>query len=299
MHSLEEKRVYGDRSGAIDAYVASSVGVVRVQIAGGTVGEFGLCDRRHAHDIAATRTGSDGAVAIATDDDVCIHAPRSSPETGAADDESFVETGFGAAVAVGYDGETLLAAGPDGRVGRHAGDGWETLESDAIETVTAIDGDLVGTDRGVYRVHGDSLDHAGLTAVRDVSAAGIPLAATADGLYKLGNGWMDCLEGSFDVVAAEPHTDRGTVDPAHAATGGTIYAHDPANGEWDVVDEWSESVAGIEYGERMYAVSEQGTFRAATDRDEPGMWRSQPIGLTDVTGIAIAPSSASSDPTSS
>lgn len=184
MQSIEEKRVYGDRQGAITAYVASAMGVVRVRVAGDTVGEFGLCERCGARDVAA----SPDAIAVATDDDVRIlelEAESTSDREGdapvVADDESFVETGFGPAVAVGFDGDDVLAAGPDGRVAcRTAGaDEWTTL-SDGFETaVRAIDGDLVGTADGAYRVSDDGLAHAGLSDVRDVSAAGVPLAATA------------------------------------------------------------------------------------------------------------------------
>ncbi|MFC4540698.1 hypothetical protein ACFO5R_02000 [Halosolutus amylolyticus] len=289
MHSIEEKRVYGDRSGAVEAYVASSVGVVRVRVAGDTVGEFGLCDRCDARDVAATRTGTKAGVAIATDEDIRVldATPAAESADERADDPTFVDTGFGPAVAVGYDGETLLAADASGRIARRVGDEWTTLADDAIETVTAIDGDLVGTGSGVYRVRDDELDHAGLTDVRDVSAAGVPLAATADGLYKLGNGWMTIREGSVDVVAADPRSDRNQLGRAHAVADRTVYAHDPADGEWQAMDGPDETVVGIDYGETVYAVSERGTFYAAIDGDGPGTWRSQTIGVGDVTGIAV------------
>ncbi|ELY69688.1 HVO_0234 family beta-propeller protein, partial [Natronobacterium gregoryi] len=45
MLSIEEKRVYGDRDEVTEAYVSSPMGVVRVRIAGDTVGEFSLCNR--------------------------------------------------------------------------------------------------------------------------------------------------------------------------------------------------------------------------------------------------------------
>ncbi len=281
MDSIEEKRVYGDRTGATEAYVASAVGVVRVSVAGDTVGEFGLYDRSPARDIATAR--GDGTVAVATDEDVRIHTNAAISDG----EEQVVETGFGPAVAVGYHDGTLLAAGPDGRVGRRTGEGWETVADAAIETVTAIDGDLIGTEAGVYRVHDDGLDHAGLTAVRDVSVAGVPLAATADGLYKLGNGWMEIRDGAFDVVAADPRADSGRLDRAHAVADGTVYAHDPATGEWQTNDAPPEHIVGIAYGETVYAVSQDGTFLAAIDGDGPGTWRSQPIGVTDVRGVVV------------
>ncbi|ELY45679.1 HVO_0234 family beta-propeller protein [Natronorubrum sulfidifaciens] len=288
MHSIEEKRVYGDRAGAIEAYVSSSIGVVRVRVAGDTVGEFGLCDRCTARDIAATER----AVAVATDEDVRLLVPSADDDESTADDPAIVETGFGPAVAVGADDAGLLAASPDGGIARLEGeltaaDGdWNTLESDGIGTVRAIDRDLIGTDSGVYRVHDGGLDHAGLTAVRDVSAAGVPLAATADGLYKLGNGWMEILEGSFEVVAADPHTDPGRLTRAHAVSGETVYAY--SEDGWQVYDRSSEPIVGIGYGETCYAVTERGTFCSATPDDDTGQWRSRTLGIGDVTGLAVS-----------
>ncbi|WP_247003398.1 HVO_0234 family beta-propeller protein [Halosolutus gelatinilyticus] len=297
MDSIEEKRVYGDRRGAIDAYVASSVGVVRVRIAGDAVGEFGLCDRCDARDAAAAGTD---AVAIATSEDVRVLDPTSEPDSGAAAETAFVGTGFGPAVAVGYDGGTLLAADADGRIGRRADGNWEwidgestgseTSERGSIGTVRAIDGNLVATDAGAYRVRDGDLDYAGLKDVRDVSAAGVPLAAADDGLYKLGNGWMRVRDGDFDVVAADPRAEPGRLDRAHAVAGGTLYERDPDDGEWRAIDESTETIVGIGYGEAVYAVTERGAFLVETAADDPETWRSRALGIGDVTGFAVPPS---------
>ncbi|ELY55114.1 HVO_0234 family beta-propeller protein [Natronolimnohabitans innermongolicus] len=312
---IEEKRVYGDREGALEAYVASSIGVVRVRVAGDTVGEFGLCDRCTARDIAA----GGGVVAMATDEDVRLLALESGPErdgdrdteaqTESADESPVIDAGFGPAVAVGADDRGLIAAGPDGEVarleadavaaavetGHESGDSsptvdaeWTPLEHNGVATVRAIDGDLVGTDSGVYRVHEGALDHAGLTDVRDVSAAGVPLAATADGLYKLGNGWMAVLEGEFETVAADPRSERGRLRRAHAVAGETVYAYDADAESWSEYDRSSAPIAGIGYGATVYAVTERGTFLSATPDDVGGRWRSQTIGVGDVTGLAVA-----------
>ena len=300
MHTIEEKRVYGDREGALEVYVASSIGVVRVRVADDTVGEFGLCDRCTARDVAAT----DDAVAIATDEDVRLlplerRADDGATDGGTRDDAAFVDTGFGPAVAVGADGSDVVAAGPDGDVARlvtpssdsgvadAAGREWTPLEDDDIATVRAIDGDFVGTDAGVYRVHEGRLDHAGLTDVRDVSAAGVPLAATADGLYKLGNGWMAVLEGAFETVAADPRSEPGRLERASAVSGDAIYAYDPDDDAWLEYDRSTDPIAGIGYGERVYAVTEGGTFMSATPEDGTGRWRSQTIGVSGVTGLAV------------
>ncbi|MFD1565342.1 hypothetical protein ACFR99_17540 [Haloarchaeobius amylolyticus] len=284
MHSIEEKRVYGDREGAITAYVASAMGVVRVRVAGDTVGEFGLCERCGARDVAA----SPNAVAVATEDDVRVLALE---ETDRDDDapvaaaEPFVETGFGPAVAVGYDDGALLAAGPNGRVARRAAgvDEWRPLEDDLETAVRAIDGDLVGTDDGVYRVHDGGLEHAGLSDVRDVSAAGVPLAATADGLYKLGNGWMTVLEGTFETVATDPRSDRGELIRAHAVAEDGVYEF--VADEWHAIDDTDEHLVDVGYGETTYAVTDEGTFLAWSD----GEWRTRALGVRDVAGLAVPP----------
>ncbi|QCS40885.1 hypothetical protein [Natrinema versiforme] len=286
MDSIEEKRVYGDREGAITAYVASAIGVVRVRVAGDTVGEFGLCERCEARDIAATRD----AVAVATDEDVRIRTLEDGADTDDAGDDPFVETGFGPAVAVGYDDDgDLIAADPDGRLAcRAAGsEEWTPLEDETVAAVRAIDGDLVGTDSGVYRAHDGGLDHAGLTDVRDVSAAGVPLAATADGLYKLGNGWMEILEGQFDAVAADPRSEPGQLVRAHAVAGDAVYEYAADDDEWRERsgDRSRGRIVGVGYGDTVYAVTESGTFCSVSE----GEWRTRTLGITGVTGLAVPP----------
>jgi hypothetical protein len=276
MDSIEEKRVYGDRGGAARAYVASSIGVVHVRVAGDTVGEFGLRARCEARDVAA----ASGTVAVATDEDVrVLDSSADAPD----EEPAFSETGFGPAVAVGGDDSRLLAAGADGRVAvRERGD-WDPIATDLETPVNAIDGDLLATDRGVYRLHDGGLDHAGLTNVNDVSAAGVPLAATDDGLYKLGNGWMEVLEGEFDVVTADPRSEPGSLARAHAVSGETLFAYDAADGEWRELEAPDGTVVDVGYGDAVYAVTEDGTFAAATESG----WRSQVLGIDGVAGLAI------------
>ncbi|AGB39628.1 HVO_0234 family beta-propeller protein [Natronococcus occultus] len=273
MDSIEEKRVYGDREGATRAYVASSLGVVRVRVSGETVGEFGLQARCDAVDAAAT----DEHVAVATDEDVRLLDP-----TDGTGDAVLTDTGFGPARAVGADGSELLAASPDGRVGRHEDGAWTTLAESFEPTVRAIDGDLLATDRGVYRVHDGGLDHAGLTDVADVSAPGVPLAATADGLYKLGNGWMGVREEPFDVVAVDPRSEPGSLRRAHAISETGVFDYHEDVGEWRQLDA-PGPIVDVGYGDTPYAVTRDGTFLAATD----GEWRSQPLGVDGVAALAV------------
>lgn len=258
MTTIDEKRVYSDREGTTTVLVATEFGVARVEVSGDIIGEFSLAHRCAARDIAA----ADDALAIATDEDVL--------------DAGFSPLGFGPAVAVGFDGAKLLAAGEDGRLARREGDEWHELAT--FDAVRAIDGDLVATDDGVCRVSSDGVQHAGLADVRDVSTAGVPLAATADGLYRLGNGWMKTVDGDFRVVSA-------TDEQAYAATADGVMSC-----EGDEVDEWvdvsvpvNDPVVDIAFGDGVYAATESGTFLLTTGDG----WRSRHLGLTDVTGIAV------------
>jgi hypothetical protein len=255
MTTIDEKRVYSGREGTTTVFVATELGVARVDVSGDIIGEFSLAHRCVARDIAA----ADGTLAVATDEDVL--------------DAEFSPLGFGPAVAVGFDGATLLAAGEDGRIAHRDGDEWHELAT--LGDVRAIDGDLVAADDGVYRVSSDGAQHAGLTDVRDVSAAGVPLAATADGLYRLGNGWMETVVGDFHAVSA-------TDEKAYAATAGRIVSREEE--EWvDVSLPVDDSVVDIAFGDGVYAATESGTFVVTTGDG----WRSRHLGLTGVTGIAV------------
>ncbi|UTF54441.1 HVO_0234 family beta-propeller protein [Natronosalvus rutilus] len=298
MVSIDEKRVYGAREGATAAYVAAEMGVVRVLISGDAVGEFSLLERCTAHDLAA----GVGWLAVATDEDVLVSDLSSESE-----EHAFVRTDFGPAVAVGIRDGTLLAADAAGRAGTLgletlAADDWHDLafpDAKAPEqpTVRAADGDLLATDAGVYRRSGTRLVHAGLSAVRDVSAAGVPLAATADGLYRLGNGWMRDLEGPFDRVAADPLSDPGSLGRAHAL-GDAVYEHgtggaDPETASengWRRLEALDTDLVDVAYGDGIYAVTEDGTVLVADPGRGPGTesrWRPHPIGVRGVAAMVV------------
>ncbi|WP_254543079.1 HVO_0234 family beta-propeller protein [Halomarina pelagica] len=252
---IDEKRVYGAKAGRTVAVVAAEAELVRVDVSGDLVGGFGL-ERRGAVASVAAR---DGALAVAAEGDVLIGS-------------DFAETGFGPASAVGFDPEGALVAAGSDRVARLGDDGWATLS--AVEDVRAIDGDLLAAAGGVFRLDGTRV---GLADVRDVSTVGVPLAATADGLYRLGNGWMDVLDGDFRVVACDG-------ERAHAAASDALYERERAGAEWTEVPlPVADPVAGIGYGESTYLVTGSGTFLAA---GEDG-WRARSLGVRDVRGLAV------------
>lgn len=256
---IDEKRVYADRTGKREAYVATDAGVATVAVSGAHVGEFGLASRNGARDVAA----GGGLLAVATDDDVHFG-------TG------FEASGFGPAVAVGFDGDTPLAADPDGRVARYD-DGWTDLGR--VPDVRALDGDLVAAADGVHRPDGT---HVGLDDVRDVSATGEPLAATGDGLYRLGNGWLAEQVGDEGddraFVAVVSDGER-----VHAASEHGLYRREA--GEWTACSVDEDVVDVTHAGDCTYAVAGDGTF-LAHDPGEPG-WRRQALGLPAVRALAV------------
>lgn len=261
MDDIAEKRVHDDRTGATTTLVGAEAGLARVAVSGDSVGEFGLVSRDEVRDVAV----ADGRIAVATPRDVLAGA-RSDL---APDGDGLAETGFGPADAVGFD-DDLLAAG-DGRVARRMGEDWSrTAEVAGVRTVA---GGLLAAADGVYLSDGR---HVGLDDVRDVAPAG-PLAATAEGLYHLANGWVRAVEGSFRAVEAAG-------DRAHAATADTVLTRGTAPGSWDAVgDPARDLVALARAPEATYAATRDGTFCV----DAGSGWRTRALGLPGVAAMSV------------
>ncbi|MFB6109144.1 MAG: hypothetical protein ABEJ82_09970 [Haloplanus sp.] len=259
-HDLDiaEKRVFADREGATEVFVAGDRGVVAVAVSGDLVGEFSLDHQCVARDVAVAGDRR----AVATDSDVLVG--------------DYDPTAFGPARAVGFDGDDLLAAGDDGRVARLTGDGWDSVGT--VADPRAIDAGMVAAGDGVYRVVGDGLVDVGLDDVADVSAHGLPLAATGHGLYRLGNGWMDELDGAFHAVSVDADDDR-----AHAA-GDACYERERV-GAWARVDlPVDDRVADVGYaGETTVAVTESGTVLLSAGEG----WRTRELGVDGVRRVAV------------
>jgi hypothetical protein len=272
MSTLSEKRVFAEQGEPTPVYVAAEQGLVRAKVSGDAVGEFSLARRCTARDVAL---GEDGLLALATTDATLVGGH--SDELGG--------TGFGAAVAVSFAGESLVAADAAGRVAQlpldvlEAGppdaDDWTDLGT--VEAVRAIDGSLVAAPDGVHRVLDGTLDPAGLDDARDVAARGAPLAATGGGLYELGNGWMVAREGGHDLVATDGERARA-VDAE-----GAFYARDGR--------EWVESeppadgtLADIGYtADGVVVATDSGSLSV----DIGDGWRSRALGVTGVGAIAV------------
>ena len=305
--SLSEKRMYGQTRAETHAYVASGLGVTRVETAGGQIGRFSLVHRCSARDIA----GASGEVAVATESSVLIST-----------DDGFAETGFGPATAVGYDADGLVAAG-EGRVARY--DDGEWWEMGSITDVRALSDDLVAAADGVYGLPG--CVYLGLHDAADVAGA---FAATADGLYKRDaqegtvgarENWLPVRSGPHSVVASDSErtqppeasdggrtqppgaSDGGRTQPPEASDGWRVHAAD-ADGLYELADHASpdrnwqacdlpvrERVVDVAYGQDTYAITEDGTFLVDTADDATadgrGGWRGRSLGVPRVAGVAV------------
>lgn len=254
--AIAEKRVFTRAGDTTDVFVAAAIGVVAVAVSGDRVGEFGVVHRCSPRAMAA----APGRLCVATDTDVLV-----------SDGEAFEATGFGPAVAVAV-GDGVLAGDSDGRIARYDGDVWSTVGT-VDAAVRAIAGDLVATSAGVYRLDA-TITHAGLSDVRDVATDGRPLAATGDGLYALGNGWMRDLSGAFRTVGTDG-------ERAHAATAEVAYER-AAEG-WAALELPTDGPpVGFAYGGAAFGVTADGTLLV----DDGGGFRPHPMGVPDVVGIA-------------
>jgi len=278
--TIDEKRVYADRTGADEVLIAAEQGAVVASLSDDRVGEFGLDYRAAVRDVAAEGNRR----AVATDEDVLVG--------------DYDPTDFGPAVAVGFHDGALLAAGPGGQVAR-LDDGWTTLGS--VKTPRAIDGGMVAAESGVHQVVDDGLRNVGLGGVHDVVGRGLPLAATDRGLYRLGNGWMDELDGAFRVVASEEprssggreadgseasETPRATGeagDRTHAVGEAGVFAREAVD-DWRAVDVPTDAPVDVGYTEAAtVAVTETGTLLA----DAGDGWRTRELGVTGVRRLAV------------
>lgn len=271
MADLAEKRVFAGRSGATDLVIATASGVAVVSISGGRVGEYGLAKRCSPSDVAvpaATGNGPAYRLAVATDADVLL--------AGAATVAALEPSGFGPATAVSSLDGRPIAGAAGGHIGVHDGTGWTTVGTLSAPP-TALDGDLVGTEDGVYRLVDGSLEAAGLTGVTDVThAAGVPLAATDDGLYALGNGWLDVLPGRFRIVAGAPD------GRAHAATASACFERTDTG--WQPVDLPVDGPVGaVAYGVGTYVITTDGDVVV----EGPDGWETQALGLEGVAAAAV------------
>jgi len=273
--TLDEKRVYAGTRDRTVAYVASALGVARVELAGDQIGRFSLVHREAAGSIA----GADGRLVVGTGEDVLV-----------ATGEEFVPTGFGPTVTVTLADGRPVAVDPDGGVARLVGDEWVSVGS--VATPGRADGNLLVAGDGISRV-GESVTALPEVPadVRDVAAveshggtaAGL-YAATGEGLYRLaGETWNPVRDGDFTLVAAAG-------ERVYAARQDGLLAR--REGEWETLARPVEApLADLVAGGCLYAVTVDGTVLvhapAAVAPDGQGGWRWRALGVREVVGLAV------------
>jgi len=278
--TIEEKRVYGDRSEVRTAYVASAIGLAAVSISGDVVGEFGLIHRGEVRDVAVDAS----TLVVATDEDVHVVAGESvhadgGPGVNLVDRSA---TGYGTATAVGVDADGRpLAASRDGRLARYTED-WEVLGT-VPAAVRAFGWDTVACADGVRSL--STLDPPTLDDVRDVDDPG-PVIATADGVYRWDRAadseqidgeesdWRPERTGATNRVAT-------TGDRLAAVADGALLLQAETNWKRPVGIEPVRDVAGRK---RFYAVTTDGQVLVEGEKE----WRSRSIGLSEPTRLVVA-----------
>ena len=287
MQTLTEKRVFGTKLGTTELFVASETGLVGVTVSADQIGEFGLAHRGPVRAVDVDERG----VLIGTDDGTLHSQPATDGDTHTAQSRTFAPLGdepFGEVVAVGWGSAGAVAADATGTVATYGSEGGDWITLGETEEIRAVDGDLLAASDGVYRLTEDGLAHVGLSDVRDVAGHGTPLAATAEGLFALGNGWLDVRDGAFDRVASDGH--------GHAHAVGSTELLGRTDGDGPVDEGWipdelpvDSPVVDIAYGSGIVAaITENGTLCV----DAGDSWRHQLLGVRGVSGLAVGPGQA-------
>ncbi|PSP72226.1 hypothetical protein BRC86_12820 [Halobacteriales archaeon QS_3_64_16] len=278
MSSLDEKRVHDPNTEPERAVVASDTGTALCSIAGGRLGSASLVHRAVAADAA-----TDGERIVLASEEAVLELDGGVIE----------ELGYGPASAVSIDDRGRVLAAGEGGLARLEDGEWHSIRpvgpNGPAGEIRAIEGDLLASTAGVYRITSGELRYSGLGAARDVTSVGTPRAATDTGLYALGNGWLEEHNGEFSMIGADPEpSSPGALGRAHAAGLGGLYEHVEAGWQRRAVPT-EERVVDVAYGETTYAVTEDGTLLIADDGKGNERWRTHPLGLQGVRALAITP----------
>lgn len=288
--SIEEKRVYAGTSGRTDVFLATETGLVRVALSADKIGAFTLVgETQPIADVTVYQPQPDrDFLAVATADGLRV-GPAGDPPTPTA-----VTPGTPVAVAGGDD--ALCVASTDHTLWRVAADAdgrpSEATRVGQTAAVRAIDPPLVATEDGVVRFEmggpegSHSVTSVGLDDVRDVAAGdSLPLAATATGVYWLGNGWMAALEGVATAIAADGEGH------AMAVVDDELLVRDADATEWDA-HAWTRQTlpvtgvpAVVGYGPGCaLTCTADGTLCV----DAGDGWRHQALGVRGVSGLSVS-----------
>lgn len=280
----DERRLFGRRREKSRLYVAAGLGITRVDVADGRVGQFSLAERCECTSVAA----SHGMVIAGTAEGVLLNAgdgfaPADDPDAGRI-------------AAVGVDRRWFTQARESGLVRRRGRtqSSWEAVGS--VHQPRALAGIHLAAADGVYRV-GDQLRDLGLTSVHDVAltdeaARGDPelgpmtlLAGTEQGLYRhTGQGWEREHDTAVSVVEsvgddAFAVSEQGVL--AAGDDGWTFLGEQPGG---DLVD--------LAIHDRVYGITADGTIWTTDaplgENPQFRSWRSFSIGVRDAVEVAIA-----------
>ncbi|TQQ80449.1 HVO_0234 family beta-propeller protein [Halonotius roseus] len=283
MQTLTEKRVFGAKTGVTDVFVATDAGLAAVTVSADQIGAFGLASREPATAVAATAD----RLVVGTDDGLLAADIDAGSRAGDVADPAFESIGgdaIGSVAAVDLTPEEIVVADSNGVVysSEHAGavaepPAWE--QRGTTDGVRAIDAGLLAATDGVYRIDDDGVTNTGLTDVRAVTGVGQPLAATADGLFRLGNGWQSVADGAFRAVAADGHGH------AHAVGEAGLLVRAAEDGAWTTTTPPVEAPVVDLAADRgiVVGVTDDGTL-CVTAGDG---WRHQRLGLPGARGVAI------------
>ncbi|MFC7056882.1 HVO_0234 family beta-propeller protein [Halovenus salina] len=272
----DERHLFGERRETATGFLASAMGVVRVELAPDRLGGFGIVERCHAADIAA----GGGELAVATEEDVLLAGESR---------ETFTPLGFGPAAAVGIEDETVYAASPEGTVAATpltAVDGTATEwdRRGEVSGPSSFDGSVLATASGVVRV-APAFEALGLDGATDVTQGESLLAGSPDGLFEYDNGeWLRRFDRPIrQVVAGE--------DAVFVVTETGQLFRD-ADTLWTEVS-LSEGTraAAVAPGRSLYVVTEAGDVfisaepTAATDGF--GGRESEPLGVREIRAFTL------------
>ena len=335
MPTIDEKRVYTDTTDTESVYLGSELGILCVTVSDAVVGEFTLLYRGSVHDIATAGP----YVAAATSDGVFFadHRQGQTPASVKRGDNGFdmdesqfhhIGLSIDSVAAVGFEATTadrctLIAGDTSGEIYRltvpiddvvtsqsetpHA---WQSIGT--CSAVHAIDMPLIATADGVFQVASEvssnaAISHAGLDTTYDIDAE--PIAATADGLYVLANGWIDIPLIEQKCTSVDVIRSPGGSVRAHAVCGGSLYACDASDTGGLVADmgaQWrpvnlpiTEPVVAVTHSPTAtYAVTSDGTLIGCADiadaadnnqaHGSEDEWHHRDLGVTGVDTVAVS-----------
>lgn len=257
MSDIETDRIYAGGSTDAVLFLGTGDGLVRVTVAGETIGRFGIVCNAPILDVAVDPS----RLLVATPTETLL----------GKDTDSLDPTGSESIVAVGLTQDGWVGADEAGQI-FYVNDGQNSVIMEA--DVRAIDPPFIATATGVAHLW-ESLSGE-LTDVRDVAASPEPRAATPHGLYRLSDGWTEERSGQVSTVAGASDGRVGAV------INGTLQIQD-AN-RWRTAElPTEEEIVDVVFGPATYVVTATGTLLVNAGDG----WRHRLLGVGEVRRLAV------------